>query len=305
MTETNAASTYRLPPLAWLRAFEATARHSSFTKAAAELNLTQAAVSHQVRSLERHLGFLLFERLPRSLKLTEIGAAYLPPVRRSFEDLASATDGLFGPVGNRTLTLRAPTSFVALWLAPRLKRFTERFPDISIRVASVVWAQTHYEEPVDVDLRYGDGNWPGYAVECLMTSDAIAVCRADALEQGEDDDRLVRLTARRPLIHVTGYEDMWQRLAGSLGIALPRLSGVNVDTTMAALELATAGVGPAIVQQDFAAPYLERGQLVKALDSTLPLKEAHYLVTPEGRQRTTAEATVFIAWLRTEVAGPH
>lgn len=301
MTDTLAAPAYRLPPLSWLRAFEATARHLSFTKAALELNLTQAAVSHQVRSLERQLGVQLFERLARSLKLTETGAAYLPPVRRSFEDLAAATDGLFGPVGTKTLTIRAPASFVVLWLAPRLGRFAEMRPDISIRIASVVWAQTTYDEPVDVDIRYGDGHWPGHKVEPLMPAAAIVVCRPETAPAGTDAERLAHFAANGSLIHVTGYEDLWQRLAASFGTTLPRMTaGINVDTTMAALELSAARLGPAIVEHQFAEPYLSRGLLVRALETALPIREAHFFATPEGRTRSSVEANAFKAWLRAE-----
>ncbi len=104
--------TYRLPPLNWLRAFETSARHMSFAKAATDLNLTSTAISHQVRSLERHLGHALFERLARGLRLTEMGAAYLPDVRRTFENLSAATTKLFGQSGMTSITVRAPVSFV-------------------------------------------------------------------------------------------------------------------------------------------------------------------------------------------------
>ena len=116
MSEPQSPPPYDLPPLAWLRAFEASARHSSFTAAAQELNLTQAAVSHQVRSLEKHLGVMLFERLARTLRLTEMGTAYLPPLRRAFDELTAATSGLFGPIGKHTLVVRAPVSFASQWL---------------------------------------------------------------------------------------------------------------------------------------------------------------------------------------------
>ncbi len=289
-----------LPPLVWLRAFEAAARHSSFTAAAAELNLTQAAVSHQVRSLEKRLGVVLFERGPRNLRLTEIGSAYLPPLRRSFDDLAAATAGLFGPAGRKTLTVRAPISYVCLWLAPRLGRFTQRHPSISLRISSSVWAHAPSNEASDVDIRFGDGIWPGFQAERIGNHRAIPVCRPDAVCGGTAKERLHHL-AGRPLVHVTGYEDLWQRLFAEVGIAVAGYSGLNIDTSVGALELAAAGVGPAIVQSCFAESYIRSGRLVQAVDVSLPLPHAHYLVTADGVRRQQPEVMLFRNWLMSEV----
>lgn len=291
-----------LPPLPWLRAFEAAARHKSFTAAAQELNLTQAAVSHQVRSLEKYLGVALFERLARTLRLTEIGSAYLPPLRQSFDDIAAATAGLFGPVGRRVLVIRAPVSFVSLWLAPRLHRFTERYPTITLRIVSSVWSNGPTEDGSDVDIRFGDGVWPGYQAELIERFAAIAVCRPDLLPAGSETDR-VRALSGMPLIHVTGYEDLWQKLFLPAGIALPPYTGVNIDTTIGALELAAAGFGATMAQICFAQPYIATGRLVRALESDVPLDAAHYILTSEGAKKTPPEALLFRNWLRSEVAG--
>jgi LysR family glycine cleavage system transcriptional activator len=297
----STAGTYDLPPLAWLRAFEASARHQSFTAAAAELNLTQAAVSHQVRSLEKHLGVVLFERLARTLRLTEIGIAYLPPLRRSFDDMAAATAGLFGPIGRRTLVVRAPVSFVCLWLAHRIARFTEAYPGIALRITSAVWAHTPDDEATDVDIRFGDGIWPGFQSELIGNFPAIAVCRPDLLPGGSVTDRL-RALGGGPLIHVTGYEDLWQRLLKPAGIAVQPYAGLNIDTSMGALEMAAAGLGATIVQTCFAEPYIASGRLAKALDVELPLDASHYMLTADGAKRTQPEAILFRNWLRAETA---
>lgn len=298
MIDHNPFAGYQLPPLPWLRAFEASARHSSFTLAAIELHLTQAAISHQVRSLEKHLGVTLFERLARSLRLTEIGAAYLPPLRRSFDEMAAATAGLFGPVGKRSLTIRAPVSFVALWLAPRLGDFTNRWPQISVRIQSVIWAQSVADEPADIDIRFGDGIWPGYRSEMLFRAPAVVVCHPDdRLREGSDSERISHLSGKSPLIHVTGYEDLWQRLMRPFGFDLPSYKGLNVDTSIAALELTAAGVGPAIVLEPFAQPYLHSARLVKAVQSELPIEQAHFLLYREGQKRSSAEALLFGNWI--------
>jgi LysR family transcriptional regulator, glycine cleavage system transcriptional activator len=302
MTDIHLTSGYQLPPLPWLRAFEAAARHSSFTLAAAELNLTQAAVSHQVRSLEKHLGVVLFERLPRNLRLTEIGAAYLPPLRRSFDDLASATAGLFGPVGKRTLTVRAPTSFAALWLAPRIERFMQRWPDVSIRISSVVWAHSPSDTPADIDIRFGDGTWTGFTTEVLLRSAAVAVCHPGHVQSDDPKERLEHLLKSYPAIHVTGYEDLWQRLVKPYGIHIPSFAGLNVDTSISALELVASGLGPTIVLEAFADVYVKAGRLTRIVDQPLVIEPAHYLLVPEGQKRHSPETILFRKWLLEEAS---
>jgi LysR family glycine cleavage system transcriptional activator len=167
---------YRLPNPIWLRAFEVSARLGSFTAAAGELGVTQAAVSHQVRSLEASLGFALFQRGARSLTLTQMGRAYVPAVRKAMEDLALSTQGLFGPQGRRTISVRAPISTAVLWLSPRLPRFRALHPGIRVRLISAVWAEAIADEDVDVDLRLGGGVWIGFRAELMARESLVPVC---------------------------------------------------------------------------------------------------------------------------------
>lgn len=299
MKDPASATKYDLPPLPWLRAFEAAARHTSFTSAALELNLTQAAVSHQVRCLEKHLGVALFERLPRKLRLTEIGSAYLPPVRQSFDELAAATAGLFGPIGRRTLAVRAPVSFLSIWLAPRLSRFCALYPQVGIRLTSAVWAYAAVDEMTDVDIRFGDGSWPGYRAELIDASDAIPVCRADLLPAGTPAERLAAVAAGR-LIHVTGYEDQWQRLFAPHGIATEPFRDLNVDTSIAALELAAGGYGAAVVLRIFADRYIADGRLVPIVADSVSVRQSHYVLVAEGSVRQPPEVMLFRSWLMDE-----
>ena len=295
-----------LPPLPWLRAFEAAARHSSFTAAAAELNLTPAAVSHQVRSLERHLGVVLFERLARTLRLTEMGNAYTPPLRRAFDELTAATVGLFGPTGKCSVSVSAPVSFMALWLAPRLAAFTSQFPQIGLRLTSAIWAHASSESAIDVDIRLGDGVWPGHEAQLLINIPAIVVCRSFRSADRSPLERLKAL-ASEPLIRVTGYEDLWQRLFRHYGLSLPSSPSVDVDTSLAALELAASGYGPTIVLEDFAQRYLDDGRLVRALEDRLPIGASHYLLTQTGERRLRPEVILFQVWLKNqcqEACGP-
>lgn len=301
MTPPSEGAGQDLPPLGWLRAFEASARLGSFTAAACELNLTQAAVSHHVRSLERRLGVTLFVRLPRALRLTEIGAAYLPPVRQCFDQLSAATAGLFGPTGRRSLVVRAPVSFAALWLAPRLPDFAAAHPGVALRITSAVWEQAAPDAPSDIDIRFGAGPWPGRQAELLVNWGAVAVCRRDLAPSG-DAPRRIEALSRSALIHVAGYEDLWRRLLQPHGVTLQPFRGINVDTSLAALELAAAGHGPAIVLEGFARPYVASGRLTVATEDLLPVEQAHFLLSPEGAGRPAPEATVFRNWLKRQAA---
>ena len=172
-----------LPPLNWLRTFEASARHLSFTHAASELNLTQAAVSHQIKGLENQLGCVLFRRLARGLELTNDGVAYLPAVQESVERLKAATEEIFGLGRRNLLTINVNLSFFMAWLAPKLNRFVDRYPDISLRVTTNVW-DSIIDDSADNDLeiRYGHGKWRGKKSDRLTWDELFPVCSPDYLK---------------------------------------------------------------------------------------------------------------------------
>jgi LysR family glycine cleavage system transcriptional activator len=294
---------YSLPPLTWLRAFEASARHLSFTAAARELNLTSTAVSHQVRSLEQALGYPLFERLARSLRLTEMGAAYVPDVRRAFEDLSATTAQLFGQAGATRLTIRAPVSFVMLWLAPRLAGFQARHPKIDLHLFSVIWADAVPDEAIDVDIRFGLGSWPGYEAEVLLRQPSAVVCHCDQRLAGGAEQQLDVLAAR-PLIHVFQHENHWAEVFRRFGRALPGgPPGMRVDNSLAALTLVAAGAGSAIVLKSYAESATATLPVALPFDFELPVQQAHWLLTPIGRRAVKAESLLFRAWLFEELAG--
>lgn len=288
---------YQLPPLVWLRAFEAAARHSSFTAAAEELNLTQSAVSHQVRSLEKHLGFPLFVRLARSVGLTDLGNAYLPPVRKAFEELSASTSGLFGTIGASSITVRAPVSYAVLWLAPLLKSFIDLHPNINIRLCSAVWADALADEKTDVDIQYGDGVWPGYDAEIIQNVGAIPVCLPEMWRGKTEEERLQNLAGENH-IHVTGYENLWNKFFRAA--QMPNVSGrlgLNVDTSLVALEMAAGGVGPAMVLTIHAEPYLKSGRLIRLTDVVVPQAHSHYFLRPKDSTHIRPEIMVFREWV--------
>ncbi|MEX2408172.1 MAG: LysR family transcriptional regulator, partial [Rhodovibrionaceae bacterium] len=158
----------RLPPLNALRAFEAAARHLSFTKAANELNVTQAAVSHQVKALEESLGIVLFKRLNRALLLTEPGQAYLPALREAFDLMDAATRGLLDRGMEGPLKITALPSFAGKWLLPRLHRFRERYPEIDVMVSAKDTLVDFATAEVDMGIRYGRGDYEGLVCDLLL-----------------------------------------------------------------------------------------------------------------------------------------
>ena len=172
----------RLPPLNALRTFEAAARHLSFTKAAAELFVTQAAVSHQIKALEEHLGMPLFRRLNRALMLTDEGQALLPYVRDAFDQLAEGVRRLRQGQSSGVLTISVLPSLASTWLIPRLRDFQTRHPEIEVHMTATERLIDFAREPVDAGIRYGLGHWPGLRVERLLSAEIIPVCSPALLE---------------------------------------------------------------------------------------------------------------------------
>lgn len=288
-----------LPTLTWLRAFEAAARTSSFTAAAGELRLTSGAISYQIRALEAHLGFALFERLPRGVKLTAMGVAYLPPVRKAFEQLADSTVGLFGASERGQITVHAPVSLASLWLAPRLPAFMAAHPSIELRLSSVIWDNPVPDVATDLEIRYGNGQWHGYRAERLMHQPIVAVCSPALLESTRSIGNAAHWLPRH-LIHIMGHEDHWQQVRQALGVgerADPEHVGPTVDTTVAALELAAAGAGCALAHPIFLGSYLSTGRLVLALEHEFNDDSAYFALVPERPQRVRREVAQFQAWL--------
>ncbi len=290
----------RMPPLNWIKAFEASARHLSFTGAARDLNLTSTAVSHQVRQLEGHLGQPLFDRLASALRLTELGAAYLPGVTRALDDLEATTARLFGQGGMTSVTLRATISFASLWLAPRLPRFQARFPGIDILLFSTVWAAMETSQSSDLEVRFGDGGWPGFAADQLWHDESVIICHRDVARRGSPRQRLEELAAHG-LIHVVGHENHWGEAFRALDLPppTPRRS-LRVDNSLAAANLAAAGAGAAIVLRRFARRAAELLPLRLPLDLALPVQQSHFLLTPQERGPARPEALLLRQWLLEE-----
>ncbi len=285
----------RLPPLNWLRSFEASARHLNFTQAAAELHMTQAAISQQIKGLEAQLGCALFKRLPRGLELTDAGRAYIPGVRESIEKLAVVTDEVFGKERSRTLTVRVNLVFFNHWLAPRLASFRAQHPDIGLRFTSNIWVADPDKE-ADVEIRYGKGLWPGFTSNRLTWDDLIPVCSPILLNEQQPPTSPAELSDHT-LLHVIGYEEGWGFWLNQLGHhEVDSSQGVHFDSLMTAMEMAALGHGVALSRTSLAANMLASGRLIAPFDKPVATAESFFLATPVN-QHSHPHVEAFRYWL--------
>lgn len=292
-----------IPPLLGLHAYEAAARHGSFAAAAAELHLSPAAVSQRVRTLEAHLGVQLFERLPRSMRLTEMGHAYLPAVRDAFDDLSAATSGLFGGPGRGRLTVRAQVSYATTWLAPRLPDFLESYPWIDVRLVSTIWADTLPPDEVDLDIRQGNGIWPGYLSTKLHDDVAVVLCGTDFLRRHGPFHQVSDLYPW-PRVQVLGFDDLWERLDRSNTDPAPASAKAHgqttVDTSMTAMSIVAENLSWTIVPERFARAAVRAKTVAVAVPEAVGMRQDHYLLRPDDPRPLSGRATAFTQWLQAQ-----
>ena len=281
----------RLPPPNWLRSFEAAARHLSFTHAAQELNVSQSAVSQQVKLLEHFLKQPLFRRFPRRLELTDAGKAYLPTVREAFARLAATTEELFGTGQENVVTIKVNVSFAMLWLAPRLGQFMVQYPQFSLRVVNTIWLDELGWEGIDLDIRVGKGGWPNLQVIRLAEDALFPLCAPQLKLQKPAD--LAPYTLLTPM----GNEDSWPQWFAYAGVAdFSAGRSVQLDAAAVAYEIAASGAGVVLGRRILTQDLLQAGHLVKPFDIELPTEETYYLVWPENRTES-AGALAFREWL--------
>lgn len=293
-----------IPPLLGLHAFEASARHLSFAAAAHELHLSPSAVSQRIRVLEKHLGTALFVRRPRSLRLTEAGQAYLPAVRDLFEDLAAATHGLFGTTDRAVLTVRVQASYASTWLAPRLPEFCAAFPHLDVHLITAIWTDTLPPSEIDLEIRQGNGSWPGFRASKLHDDHAVAVYGSAHLARyGADDTAAL---AGRPRVQVLGFDDTWRRFVTRDAHSTTDLSApppaITVDTWVAALDIVANSDLWAIVPERFARHGVRSGRVFRAAGPTVPMRQAHYLLRRDNAEQVTGGSLAFERWLRAQDA---
>lgn len=288
---------YSVPPLTWFRAFESAARHLSFTNAAAELNVTQSAVSQHVRALEARLGVVLFKRKARGLAITEAGRRLQPSVSGAIGDLARACEMFAPQAAGQTLDIACTTSFALLWLVPRLASFHACHPSVHLRVSSTLWPDDYHNATSDLQIRYGTGHQMGSGAVQLFSDVLVPVCVADMAKSVGQVDDLWSL----PLIGTIGSSEGWDDWADHLGAKMPPGAIHSVDSIALALEFAKAGSGVALVSRMLSAGAIRAGTLVMPVASAVPAKNSYFLTRSiRGDRQENAEG--FSAWLMDEIA---
>lgn len=280
-----------LPPLTWFRAFEASARHLSFTAAAEELHLTQSAISQQVKSLEVRFGVRLFQRLPRGLALTDEARRLLPEVGAALGTLADIAGEYELRDSDRLLTVAASVSFIEWIIAPALPRLQDAHPGLELRLISTVWPDDFRAANADVEIRFGSAALVGKDAERLQPDELILVA---APSLGADPARL----AEYPLIETVGTADDWSQWSKATAATGRLRPSLFVDYHGAALDLAVAGAGIALTSALLAAPSLAAGSVSRIGRDSIPARDGYYLATGNAGSPL---ARVFSDWLKTEL----
>ncbi len=292
-----------LPPLNALKAFESAGRHLSFTKAAAELNVTPAAISHQVKALEERLGVRLFRRMTRALRLTEAGQAALPALGQGFDKLALGVEQMRAHCESGVLTISVSPSFGAMWLVPRLEAFRVRHPEIEIRLDGTDRLVDLARDDADVAIRYGPGGYDEVRVDRLFGQVNTPVC-SPALLRGEHPLRRPGDLRHHTLLHIEWKDAeaswrMWLLAAGLPDIDPARGPRFTMETM--AVQAALDGQGVALVGDILVADDLAAGRLVRPFDPRLstPLTFAYYLLSAKDSAEQPKVAA-FRDWLLEE-----
>ena len=291
----------RLPPLNSLRAFEVAARLGGFVAASSELNVTPAAVSHQVKLLEAHLGVELFKRLPRGMELTNAGRELLPEISQGLAHFARAIGSLSGGDLKGKLRVNVPPSFATLWLVPRLNGFLNAFPDIQLRLTAYNQAPDLINDEVDIRIAYGKGNYPGLKTDYIMEESIFPICAPSLLNKSP----LRRMSdlKNHTLIHDINVGDdepsmTWAHwLRGSDVTEDMIKQHVEYSDTILMVEAAVKGQGVALGRSSVMADHLETGKLIKPFNMQRTSEYAYYMITTdEGAERPRVRA--FLDWLK-------
>lgn len=285
----------RLPPLNSLKSFEAAGRLLSFTRAAQELNVTQAAVSHQIKLIEGYLDVILFVRTPRKLVLTEQGRALLPDIIEAFDKLSNAIGAVRQEPSSKMISVRLAPSFAAKWLSPRLKYFWLQHPEIDLCLYHAHSAVDFDREEIDLAVTYGKGDWPGVVADPILSLDFYPVCTPAFMSNDRPLSNIDNLRYYS-LLHDANYEcwSDWLRLAKLDGINANK--GTIIDDTNVLIQAAVDGQGVALGSTTFVQDLLDSGKLVKPFDITLVNEFAYYVVCPEAHLENPS-VLAFKDWL--------
>jgi len=291
-----------LPSTTALRAFEVAARRLNFTQTGSELNLTQGAVSHQIRELETRLGVSLFERQGRGLVLSAAGQRYLPFAQDALDRLRAGGRALQPDQPDNALTVSLSPPFAAKWLVPRLGAFLATHPDLDLRISASMQHVTFTDDGIDMAIRHGNGDWPNLHVTRLWTEEIFPVCSPALLANGPPLRNISDLS-KHVLIHDRSRADWgtWLDFLGAdtSGIDLDRGPGFN--ETSLVIDAAVAAQGVALSRSALAAGDLAAGRLVQPLKEAQPAPFAYWIVCPEA-DADRPNIVRFREWLLAEAA---
>lgn len=287
-----------LPPLNWLKTFEAAARLLNFSAAGRELHMTQSAVSQQIRLLEHHLGDELFLREHRKVSLTNSGLAYLPVVQAAIQNLQRNTAEIFSPVGKGRLVLEVNYAFSSLWLASNLQKFCVRYPGIGLHLVHSNWSSEFFHTPPDLAILHSNGHKPGFTLEPLITAELTPYCSPRLAKYINDPIDLMAL----PLIDVIGISSSWNEWFTHAGVNVGNRTLLyhKVDNALTAMLMAESGLGVMLGYPDLFATQFVKHKLQAPFDIRMPTQDNYCIAYPEGKPLSKS-AMVFSEWLMQEL----
>ena len=265
-----------LPPLEWVRVFEAAARRGSFTAAAEELGLTQAAVSQRIRNLERRLGAQLFDRRARGVSLSTRGEAWLPPVQAALGELSRSTSNLFAAPRHK-ITVAASSSVIALWIAPRLPDVHRALPRVQLSFETIQRLPDYSQSEADLEIRFGDGRWQDMKAVRLYAEELAPVAAPELLKGSSNDWEGL------PLIAVSGPRLGWRDWALATNSRLHPTPVLRFDTFVEGLAAAKAGAGILLASLPLTQATLDAGELVRLSPDSLHMETGYWLTWSAAR----------------------
>jgi LysR family glycine cleavage system transcriptional activator len=291
----------RPPPLTALRAFEAASRHMSFARAADELNVTAAALSFQIKSLEDHLGAPVFKRLNRAVELTEAGRALAPGCRNGFEAIAAAWQAAIRQTQTQVLSVTAGPAFTAKWLAPRLYDFAGAHPEIELRFTATLRQMDFDRDGIDIAIRYGVGEDSGLHSEYILDEAFLPLMKPELAEQYTTPERLTKapLFVDDSTAFLSPAPD-WPHWFAAHGIRTTPHAAARFSQADHAIDAALAGGGVVLARSSLALAYLASGQLVAPFEIALTSSARYRLLYRQGEE-TRPTIRAFRDWLLAQI----
>lgn len=281
-----------LPPLEWIRVFEAAARLGSFTAAAKELGLTQAAVSQRIKNLERRLGAQLFKRQARGVVLSTQGESWLPHVQTALTQLLHSAANLFEQP-RRKITIAASSSVIELWIVPRLGDIARRLPHVQLSFATIQQQPDYERLEADFEIRFGTGHWPGRDAKQLFVEELSPAAAPTLL--GDAPDHWNEL----PRIATSGPRIGWRDWSNAMGEPPPPVSLLRFDTFVQSQRAAEVGAGVLLASLALCREAIDSGRLKRLTGRTMRM-EAGYWITWPRKQPAFSELPLLIDCLATD-----